>query len=174
MATIRPERPSDCDQIRTVLEQAFGRPDEARLVEALRAARLSSGLVAEEGGWIVGYVAFSPVSVAGHIPPALSGEGLAPLAVLPAYQRRGIGASLVREGCDELRRCALGFVVVLGDPAYYGRFGFVPAANFGLRDEYGGGAAFQALELVPGAIPKGGGLVQYAAEFALVTGEENP
>jgi putative acetyltransferase len=63
-------------------------------------------------------------------------------------------------------RTSVGFLVVLGEPAYYGRFGFTAAAACGLADEYGGGAAFQALELRPGAIPHGAGLVRYAPEFA--------
>jgi putative acetyltransferase len=57
----------------------------------------------------------------------------------------------------------------MGEPAYYSRFGFRPAAEFGLADEYGGGPAFQAIELVPGALPIGAGLVQYAPEFAAVS-----
>jgi putative acetyltransferase len=64
--------------------------------------------------------------------------------------------------CEE---AGCGFVVVLGDPAYYRRFGFRPARSFGLSDEYGGGDAFQALELREGAIPPGGGVVRYAPEF---------
>jgi len=64
-------------------------------------------------------------------------------------------------------------VVVLGDPAYYGRFGFLPASGWGLGDEYGGGAAFQALELRAGSIPTAGALVRYAPEFAALTSEES-
>jgi putative acetyltransferase len=56
----------------------------------------------------------------------------------------------------------------MGEPAYYSRIGFRPAAEFGLSDEYGGGQAFQAIELVPGALPVGAGLVRYAPEFAAV------
>ena len=67
------------------------------------------------------------------------------------------------------RRASHGFVVVLGDPWYYGRFGFKPAREWALRDEYGGGDAFQALELQPGTIPTGGGTVVYAPQFAMVT-----
>lgn len=94
-----------------------------------------------------------------------SGLGLAPLAVLSAHRRAGVGAQLVRLGIDGCRGAGVGFVVVLGDPEYYGRFGFQPASRFGLEDEYGGGAAFQALELLAGSIPAAGGLVQYAPEF---------
>jgi putative acetyltransferase len=165
MPMLRTEQPTDVPAIRAVLEAAFGQPGEAKLVEALReAGRLMVSLVAEQAGGVVGHVAFSRVKVA----DCESGVGLAPLAVLPAWQRRGIGAALVREGLAACRQCGAGFVVVLGDPAYYGRFGFEAAANFGLSDEYGGGPAFQVLELVAGSIPKTGGLVRYAPEFAIV------
>jgi putative acetyltransferase len=69
-----------------------------------------------------------------------------------------------------LAACAqagFGFVVVLGDPAYYSRFGFRPASRWGLVDEYGGGAAFQAIELSSGSLPITGGVVRYAPSFAL-------
>lgn len=75
---------------------------------------------------------------------------------------------MVRGGLDASRRAGFGFVVVLGEPAYYARFGFAAASGWGLLDEYGGGAAFQALELRPGAIPRGAGPVRYGAEFALL------
>jgi putative acetyltransferase len=142
---------------------SFPTPDEARLVEALRAnGRLFLSLVAVDAEGIVGHVAFSPVTVSG----AGGGVGLAPLAVLPSFRRRGIGAALVREGLVHAERAGFHFVVVLGEPTYYSRFGFLPAARWALRDEYEGGDAFQALELRPAAVPADGGLVRYAPEFA--------
>lgn len=94
------------------------------------------------------------------------GAGLGPIAVAESHRRRGIAAELVRAGLEACREAGFGWVVVLGEPAYYARFGFRPAVEFGLSDEYGGGAAFQILELVTGAAPVGAGLVQYAPEFA--------
>jgi len=144
---------------------AFPTTAEARLVDALRAGgHLSISLVAQEDEMIVGHVAMSPVTVAG----ARAGLGLGPVAVVPERQQRGIGHRLISQGLAVARGLGMGLVVVLGKPAYYGRFGFKPAAEFGLTDEYGGGQAFQVLELRPGAVPRGAGLVQYAAEFALV------
>ena len=161
---IRSERPADQAAIHAVHAAAFPTTAEARLVDALRTARrLRISLVAVVDDAIVGHVAFSPV----HVPGATDGLGLAPLAVVPADQRRGIGAELVREGLAACEHVGCGFVVVLGDPSYYGRFGFKPASIFGLRDAYGGGAAFQAMELRAGAIPTAGGTVRYAPEFAL-------
>jgi putative acetyltransferase len=132
------------------------------LVEALRAAgNLSVSLVAEEQREVVGYVAFSPVSV----PGSTDGLGLAPVAVVSAFRRRGIAAQLIMKGLEACKGMNCGFVVVLGDPGYYRRFGFMPASGWGLRDEYGGKDAFQAMELRPGAIPAGGGVVRYSPEF---------
>jgi putative acetyltransferase len=80
--------------------------------------------VAEDDGAIVGHILFTPVVVEGR--PAL-GMGLAPLAVLPGRQRQGIGSQLVRRGLDSLRERGCPFVVVVGHPEYYPRFGFEPA-----------------------------------------------
>jgi len=160
---IRAERVGDATGIRLVHDAAFPGPGEGRLVDALRVSgRLRVSEVAEAGRAIVGHVAFSAVSVAG----AAGGMGLAPLAVVSEFRGRGVGAALVRAGLETCRRAGVGFVVVLGEPGYYGRFGFTAASGWGLADEYGGGAAFQALELRAEAIPRGAGLVRYAPEFA--------
>ena len=160
---IRFEAPADHAAIHAVHVASFPSAYEADLVDALRqAGRLAISLVAVEEDVVVGHVAFSPVT----LPDTTDGVGLAPVAVLPAFRRRGIAAELIREGLAECRRRTRGFVVVLGEPHYYQRFGFLPARGWGLRDEYGGGEAFQALELRPGAIPATGGLVRYAPELA--------
>jgi putative acetyltransferase len=160
---VRPEEPADHRAIHAVHAASFPTVSEARLVDALRSAgRLCVSLVAVEQDEVVGHVAFSPVNVLG----ATDGVGLAPVAVLQAFRRCGIAEQLIREGLALCEQWGHGFVVVLGDPRYYRRFGFAPARRWGLRDEYGGGEAFQALELRPGAIPAGGELVRYAPEFA--------
>jgi putative acetyltransferase len=164
---LRFEEPGDQDAIRAVHAASFPTAGEARVVDALRAAgSLCLSLVAVDNGKIVGHVAFSPVTVAG----ATDGVGLAPVAVLPACRRRGIAEKLIREGLELCERLEFGFVVVLGDPTYYCRCGFLPAGGWGLVDEYGGGESFQALELRAASIPTGGGLVRYAPEFAVVDG----
>jgi putative acetyltransferase len=134
-------------------------------VEALRAtARPFVSLVAEAEGCVAGHIAFSPVTVDGMDHGAL---GLAPMAVAPAHQRRGIGGALMRAGLAACRAAGAPFVVVLGDPAYYGRFGFVPAAHHGLRCEYDVPAgAFQVQALRPGALDGVRGLVRYHTAFA--------
>jgi putative acetyltransferase len=163
MTVLRPESPSDTGAIRAVHVASFPTDAEARLVELLRdGGGLVVSLVAEVDGGVVGHVAFSPVRVDG----APVGVGLAPLGVLPTHRRRGIAARLVQEGLVACREAGYGWAVVLGDPAYYVRFGFRPASSWGLEDEYGGRSAFQALELEPGGLPPDPGVVRYAPEFA--------
>jgi putative acetyltransferase len=160
----RPEHASEAAAIRAILESAFPSSAEARLVDALRASgKLAVSLVAVDASTLVGHIAFSPVTVGGA-----SGLGLAPMAVLPAHQNKGVGALLVREGLASCMQLGCGFVVVLGEPEYYGRFGFARASNYGLDNEYGVDEAFMALELEAGSLPPAGGLVRYAPEFALV------
>lgn len=164
---IRPERPADIPGIRDVLRLAFPTVLEAQLVDALRAAgRLTLSLVAVSEGRVVGHAAFSPVMLSDNA----VGLGLAPVAVWPACQGRGIGSALVRAGLEQARKSGTRLVVVLGEPDYYSRFGFRPAAGWGLRDEYGGGEAFQALVFDEQAVPVGGGLVRYGAAFAIFGG----
>ncbi|MGE3844228.1 MAG: GNAT family N-acetyltransferase [Vicinamibacterales bacterium] len=128
MLEIRDELPADIAAIREVNRQAFGQEQEGRLVDALRAngAALLS-LVAVVDGSVVGHIFFSPLEVG-----AVSGAALAPMAVLPGYQRRGIGSRLVEGGLERLRVARCPFVVVVGHPAFYPRFGFELAAKYGL------------------------------------------
>jgi putative acetyltransferase len=166
MLTIRPENVGDVAAVRAVHGAAFPTDAEARLVDRLRdggQARVS--LVAEVDGAVVGHILFSPVSVVTAAGDR-EGLGLAPLAVLPAHQRRGVGAALVRAGLEACRQQGCGFVVVLGHPEYYPRFGFRRADAVGLGNDYGADAAFMVVELQPGALPAGGGAVKYGPEFA--------
>lgn len=162
---IRPETAADHAAIREVNRLAFGGEDEARLVDALRdGGYVRASLVAEEGGRAVGHILFSdlPIITAGVVGPALA---LAPMAVLPTHQRRGIGSALVREG---LRACAEAghrIVVVLGHPEFYPRFGFSAKMTERLSSPYSG-PAFMAAELVPGALAGVAGEVRYPPPFA--------
>ncbi len=170
---IRAERPGDEPAIRAVVAAAFadaehrapsvepdGAPGEATLVTWLRAdpgwiPELS--LVAERDGEIVGHI----VCTRGHVGdrPAL---GLGPLGVLPAYQRHGIGTALMRAVLDAARDAGESLVALLGDPAYYGRFGFRPAATLGVAaPDPVWGDYFQALALADH--PRGP--FHYAAPF---------
>jgi putative acetyltransferase len=125
---VRPEREGDEQGIASVITAAFAgaehsQGNEAEIVRRLRAEREleASYVAATPAGEIVGHVAFSPVLVDGR---DRGWYGLGPLAVLPEWQRRGIGAALVEAGLERLRRIDAAGCVVLGNPAYYGRFGF--------------------------------------------------
>jgi putative acetyltransferase len=167
--SIRPEALTDAAAIRRVLEAAFPTAAEARLVDLLRASgRLRISLVAERNGELVGHIGFSPVQVDGEA-AGETGIGLAPLAVLPYDQRQGIGSRLIREGLEACARAGYGFVVVLGSPEYYPRFGFTRADRRGLGNEYGADEEFMVLELRGGRLPANGGLVRYGPEFAEFT-----
>jgi putative acetyltransferase len=164
LTIIRLERPGDVAAIGDILVASFPTDAEQRLVGLLRAAgHLTVSLVAEVDGEVVGHVAFSPVTTSNGI----VGVGLAPLAAVMAYRRLGIGGRLVADGLRECEDLGWGWAVVLGDPGYYSRFGFRPAAGFGLDDEYEGGDAFQAIELRAGSLPLDAGRVVYGPEFAL-------
>lgn len=165
MSEIRPSRASDRDAIQRVEAAAFGRAAEADLALRVMDARTCVSLVAERGGEIVGHVLFSPVSVDGHS-FARAPMALGPLAVTPELQRGGVGGALARAGIEACRQVGAPFLVVLGHPPYYPRFGFVPAACFALT--FGDGPpldAFMAMELVPGALADVRGAVRYAPEF---------
>jgi putative acetyltransferase len=167
--TIRREEPRDVDALLRVNELAFGQPDEAALVRELRAAgAVTLSLVAERDGIVVGHILFSPVTIE-TAAGMFDAVGLAPMAVLPDDQRRGIGSRLVREGLDALRRAGHGAVIVLGHAEYYPRFGFERASRFGLRWENDGpDDVFMAIELRPGALAGRGGVVRYHPAFARV------
>lgn len=163
---VRPESAADIPAVFAVHAAAFPTDAEARLVNRLRArGDAYLGFVAVDGGEVVGHVAFSPVTVVEPDSPA-RGLGLAPIGVLPAHQRRGIGGALIRDSIGVIRAAGWPFVVLLGHPEYYPRFGFRKAGEVGLRDEYGGGDAFMVLELTPGGVPAGGGLAKYGPDFA--------
>jgi len=166
LIVIRSEGEGDRLGVRGINEAAFGQPAEADLVDALRSAGAAEvSLVAEADGQIVGHILFSPVSLA-EAGKSLKISALAPLAVLPPYQRRGIGSLLVKQGLEDCRRVGVQAVVVLGHPDYYPRFGFRRASAFGLRCEFNTpDEAFMALELTPSALSGKSGTIKYHDAF---------
>lgn len=122
---IRPEREADRHVIHEIVAAAFGGLSEADLVDALRAdGDLVLSLLAEEDGAIVGHVGFSRLRVVSEEGGEFAALSLAPLAVRPDRQRRGIGGALVRAGHEALRERGEHLSIVVGDPAYYTRFGY--------------------------------------------------
>ncbi len=167
MAEVRAETPRDSAAVYEVNRAAFGRPHEAALVDALREAGAPLvSMVAVEDDTVVGHILFSPVSVEPESPNEFCAVGLAPLAVLPARQRRGVGSALMQSGIEECRRRGYDAIFVLGDPAYYRRFGFAPAAAKELRCGFPvPEEAFMVAESRPGALNGVRGLVRHRPEF---------
>lgn len=136
MMSIRSATPRDREAIRQVEEHAFGQVAEAGLVDALVAsADVVLELVAEEEGQVVGHILFSRLYVDndGDLFPAVA---LAPLAVEPSFHGTGIGGALVREAHVRLKQAGEKLSIVLGDPAYYGRFGYTRARAAGFGSDY--------------------------------------
>lgn len=162
---IRPEEPADGAAVWAVNRAAFETQAEADLVDALRAQASPLISLVAEADSVVGHICFSPVTLSGH--PDLALMGLAPMAVRPDFQRRGIGSALVTAGlarCRELRQRA---VVVLGHPRFYPRFGFVPASRYGIFSEYRvADEVFMVLELEPGSLAGKSGTIRYHEVFA--------
>ena len=139
---IRNETPDDYDAVRNVTVVAFansefGHNGEADLVDNIRENQECVSLVACQGDDIVGHVMFSAARIE-TADDQIFGMGLAPMAVIPTMQRRGVGSSLVEEGLRRLSADDCPFVVVLGHPAYYPRFGFQPASVFGVTHGFAG------------------------------------
>ena len=167
MVTVREEQPCDIAAVREVNESAFGRPTEATIVDCIRAACPDAvSLVAVDGDQIVGHILFSPVS-ASRENGSVQGMGLGPLAVVPHRQRQGIGSLLVRAGIEAMRERNCPFVIVLGHPEYYPRFGFRPASQHGLSCQWDRvpDEAFMVLPLHEAAVTCMCGIVRYRDEF---------
>lgn len=162
---VREERPDDVAAIRDVNRRAFGQDQEANIVDALRsngAALLS--LVAIVDDRIVGHIMYSPITV-GNV----TGAALGPMAVLPDYQRSGIGSKLVEAGNLGIRNAGHPFIIVLGHANFYPRFGFTPAANLGIKCEWEVPEdVFMVLMLDPARMHGVSGLAKYRDEFSTV------
>jgi putative acetyltransferase len=160
------EDPRERSAVYAINEVAFGRADEADLIVRLRKEGVVlQSLVAEVEQQLVGNIVFSRMSIetSNGSAPAVA---LAPMAVLPSHQRRGIGESLIRRGLDLLRSRDEQIVIVLGHPDYYPRFGF-SSETASLIESPFPPEAFMAIELRPGALRGIRGRVRYPAAFGL-------
>lgn len=167
---VRPEHPNDIAAIHAVNVAAFGCAGEADLVDALRAnGRLTLSLVAERDSEVVGHVAFSPAMVTS---PAGDWTALAlgPLAVLPSYQRAGVGSALVRAGLAACLAMGHDVIFLLGHETYYPRFGFAPSKPKGVWwvDRPEDALHFMVAELRPNAMAGRAGAMRFAPEFDVV------
>jgi len=168
MIIVRPERIADYPVIGELNRAAFGQDNEANLILRIRQAdgfdpELS--LVAERRDEIVGHILFSPVRIETS-GPVVAALALAPMAVRPDLQGRGVGSQLVEAGLEACRRRSQRIVVVVGHPEYYPRFGFAPAEPLGLKAPFPvPEEAFMALALVPAALDGISGVVRYPPCF---------
>jgi putative acetyltransferase len=161
---IRAEEARDQQAIWTVERDAFGRNDEADLVDNLRSAvAVTLSLVAELDGNIVGHILFSPMTLDGEPAPIVA---LGPVAVTPAQQKTGIGAELIKVGLDRCREMGSELCVLLGHPSYYPRLGFVSADAHCLTNNLNvSGDPFMVFELVEGALARTSGEVAFHPAF---------
>lgn len=198
MVTIREEQSVDAQQIWSVNHRAFGGTEEAGLVGKLRQSCTNKiSLVAVSNDQIVGHILFTPLEIIprcssrrldlGINPNSprefltrftpvtiqakekiITGMGLAPMAVLPEFQRQGIGSKLVKAGLELIEKAKYTFVIVLGHPAYYPRFGFVPASRYkiGCENENIPDEAFMILVLSRETLDGVSGVAKYRPEFA--------
>ena len=165
---IRPEADHDRVAIWNVNQAAFEGDAEANLVDALRDGGFAElSLVAEVDGDIVGHILFSRIAIVSKA-GAADALSLAPMAVLPSYQRQGIGSRLVEAGLEACREAGHQIVVVLGHPQFYPRFGFSATLAWPLESPFGGGEAWMALELVPGTLDGMEGRVDYSLPFKVL------
>jgi putative acetyltransferase len=157
---VRSETPEDIAAIRTVQEVAFGQPAEAQLVDDLRTAGDAIfSLVAVDDGTVVGHVLFSRMKAPF---PALA---LAPVAVLPEYRRTGFASRLIRQGIARSEAAGWLGIFVLGDPAFYRRFGFDAGKASGFISPYAG-PHLMVLPLGGKELPTDTGIIAHAPAFA--------
>ena len=166
MNKFRQEEPGDQLAIRRVNEKGFGGSEEADIVDALRKRNaVVLSMVALDNDSIVAHVLFTEVVIMQE-DLQFKGLGLGPMAVLPSHQRKGIGSQLLQIALDKCRHISYYFVVVLGHPEFYSRFGFSPAKQHGINCEFDvPDEAFMVLELRENALAGRSGIVHYRDEF---------
>ncbi len=156
---IRDENEKDFLQVFELNRRAFESDEEARLVEKLRRTEGAISLVAEIEGRVVGHIVFSRVTLEGE---KGNFAGLAPMAVLPEFQRTGVGKQLIKTGIESCAASGFTAIFVLGHSDYYPKFGFRIAAEKGFSTIYPAPEeAFMVLELVPGSLTGKAGLIEY-------------
>ena len=164
---IREERSDDVAAVREVNRRAFGQDQESNIVDALRTnggALLS--LVATVNGQVAGHIMYSPLTVAENV----LGVALGPMAVVPEYQRQGIGTQLIEAGNRKIKDAGYPFIIVVGHPAYYPRFGFRPASEYGIKCEWDvPDEVFMLLVLNEAKMQGASGVAKYRHEFSTIS-----
>ena len=167
MIKIREEKAEDYDAVREINDKAFGQVEEGRIVDKIReACEEIISLVAVEGEKVVGHIFFSPTEIT-HNGKTIKGMGLAPMAVHPDYQNKGIGSALVMEGIKRVEETSCPFVIVLGHDKYYPRFGFETASMYSIKPQWDGvpDEAFMIMILDKEIMAGVSGVATYRKEF---------
>lgn len=169
---IRQENKDDINVVFEVNKLAFGQDNEANLVELLRQSKAfipELSLVATLDNKIVGHILFTKIQIVNDDKSETESLALAPMAVRPEFQNKGIGKQLIKHGLDKARELKHKSVIVLGHEHYYPKFGFVPADKWNIKSPYEVPTnVFMALELVTDGLKNTNGLVKYPKEFETV------
>jgi predicted N-acetyltransferase YhbS len=166
--SIRHEKSSDYPGIKKVNDLAFGQSNEGILIEKLRENSSfikELSLIAELDGKIIGHILFFPIWIR-EGQNEYQSLALAPMSVIPEYQKKGIGSQLIFKGLETSRDLGFKSVIVLGHEFYYPKFGFAPASQWAIKAPFDvPDEVFMALELVPDGLKGISGKVQYPKEF---------
>lgn len=169
---IRQEKEEDIARVFEVNKLAFKQENEAKLVDLLRKSNAfipELSLVAVIDNIVIGHILFTKIKIVATDKTETESLALAPMAIIPAFQQKGIGGQLIKSGLTMARELQYQSVIVLGHEHYYPKFGFKPAAKWNIQSPYAVPASFfMALELLPDGLKNVSGLVQYPKEFETV------
>jgi putative acetyltransferase len=166
MIDIRSQSPKDIPAVRTINELAFGRPIEADIVDQLRENCPGTlSLVAASENQVIGHIFFSP-AVIENPGNKLDGMALAPMAVTPDFQRKGVGSMLIKAGIEIIKKTTCPFIITVGHPEFYSCFGFEKASDYSLRSQWDvPDDAFMVLILNAEAMAGVSGTAKFRQEF---------